>query len=81
LYAKAVYPYEGLDSQELTFPIDALIRILRKNTKKMKIDGEEWWEGVYDNRLGYFPCIFVQEITLVNKSNEDLINFQTPRIT
>ncbi len=42
---QAVYPYEGLDEQELTFPEDAFIKLLRKNTKKKRIDGEEWWEG------------------------------------
>ena len=40
-----MYPYEGLDNQELTFPVDAIIRLLRKSTKKIRIDGEEWWEG------------------------------------
>ncbi len=48
-FVKAAYSYEGLDEQELTFPVDAVIRLLRKNTKKnLKIDGEEWWEGEYN---------------------------------
>lgn len=80
VFVKAVYPYEGLDEQELTFPLDAMIRLLRKNTSKIKIDGEEWWEGVYDDKVGFFPCIFVQELMPANKNQGDLINLQTPRI-
>ena len=45
MFVKAVCPYEGLDEQELTFPSDALIRLVRRNTKKIRIDGEDWWEG------------------------------------
>ena len=71
---KAVYPYEGLDEQELTFPLDAVIRLLRKNTSKIKIDGEEWWEGVYEDKVGFFPCIFVQEVMPANQDYGDLIN-------
>ena len=66
---KSVYKYEGLDEQELPFPIDAYIRLLRKNIKKKKFDDEQWYEGAYDNRIGYFPSIFVEE--LFNWSNEN----------
>lgn len=57
---KSVYAYDGLDDQELSFPGDCYIRLLRKDIDK-KIDGEEWWEGAYENKIGFFPSIFVQE--------------------
>lgn len=75
-FVRAVYPYEGLDNQELTFPVDAIIRLLRKSTKKIRIDGEEWWEGVYENRIGFFPCIFVKEIETSDNDYEGLVSSQ-----
>lgn len=44
-YVKSVCAYEGLDAQELTFPNNALIRVLRTNIKTKRNDGEEWMEG------------------------------------
>ncbi len=100
-FVKAAYSYEGLDEQELTFPIDAVIRLLRKNTKRnMKIDGEEWWEGEYNwklrifltiffiyfefnltkgvfcDKIGFFPCIFVQEISDEKHIPNNLIDLE-----
>ena len=57
-----MFLYEGLDEQELSFPADAYIRLLRTNASTKKIDGEDWWEGVYEDKVGYFPAIFVQHI-------------------
>lgn len=46
----------------MSFPPDVFIRLLRKNLENKKVDGEEWWEGVYDGKIGFFPAIFVQSI-------------------
>ena len=59
---KSVFVYDGISEQELSFPADVYIRILRKNQLR-KVDGEEWWEGVYEDELGYFPAIFVEQLT------------------
>ena len=45
----------------MSFPNGAYIRLLRKNLKR-KVDGEEWWEGVYEDKIGYFPSIFVDSL-------------------
>lgn len=65
-YVKSVCAYEGLDAQELTFPNNALIRVLRTNIKTKRNDGEEWMEGAYQGKIGFFPAIFVQEMTNEN---------------
>ncbi|CAF0714492.1 unnamed protein product [Brachionus calyciflorus] len=66
IYVKSVYVYDGLDDQELSFPPDIYIRLLRKHSDNKKIDNEEWWEGVYEDKIGFFPSIFVQEIETNN---------------
>ena len=63
IYVQSVFHYEGLDEQELSFPADVVFRLLRKCETRLKIDGEEWWEGVYENKIGYFPAIFVQQLS------------------
>ena len=42
----------------MSFPSEAYIRILRKDSKR-RVENEEWWEGVYEDKIGYFPSIFV----------------------
>lgn len=65
---KSVYVYDGLDDQELSFPPDAYIRLLRKHLDKKKIDDEEWWEGVYEDKVGFFPSIFVQPVDQITNN-------------
>lgn len=72
IYVKSVYAYDGLDERELSFPGDCYIRLLRKDISDAKLYGEEWWEGAYENRIGLFPAIFVQEFgKLSSKSFND----------
>lgn len=64
-YVKSVYAYDGLDDQELSFPAECYIRLLRKNivtARNQAGRGEEWWEGAYENKIGFFPAIFVVEL-------------------
>lgn len=77
MYVKSVYAYDGLSEQELTFPSDCYIRLLRKNISDAKLYGEEWFEGAYENRIGYFPAIFVQDfgkLDDLNKTDEVELN-------
>ncbi len=60
-FVKSVYKYEGLEEQELTFPMNAYIQVLRRNIKFKKFDEEQWCEGAYQHRIGFFPSIFVEE--------------------
>lgn len=62
VFVKSVYKYEGLDEQEISFPAEVYIRLLRKNITNKKFDGEQWFEGAYNNKIGYFPSIFVEEL-------------------
>ena len=43
---------QGEDDDELTFPREAIIRVIGKAD-----DG--WWEGIYEKRVGYFPGNYV----------------------
>jgi len=55
--------YDGFGDEELSFPSGVYIKVLRKDSRKLKIiDGEDWWEGVYNNKIGYFPSIFVDQL-------------------
>ena len=77
--AKSVYQYDGISDEELTFPSEIYIRILRKDSKR-KVDQEEWWEGVYEDKIGYFPSIFVDLLNenKFNKTNvESVTNGKT----
>jgi hypothetical protein len=68
-YVKSIYAYEGLDERELSFPGDCYFRLLRKHSPLSKFtETEEWWEGVYEDRIGYFPSIFVQEFGKFDKN-------------
>ncbi len=69
---KSVYKYEGLDEQELSFPANVLIRVLRKNIHTKKFDDEQWYEGVYDNKIGFFPKIFVEDLSDWNEEKSEL---------
>jgi hypothetical protein len=62
-HVRAVYKYEGLEEQELSFPMGARVRLLRRNIKFKKFDEEQWCEGAYDGRIGFFPSIFVEDET------------------
>lgn len=69
-YVKSVYAYDGLDEHELSFPSECYIRLLRKNiVDRGKDDGEEWWEGAYENKIGFFPAIFVLEFGKFDRSS------------
>ncbi len=76
--AKSVYQYDGISEEELSFPSEIYIRILRKDSKR-KVDSEQWWEGVYEDKIGYFPSIFVDllnQIT-INSTKESIENDKT----
>ncbi len=51
----------------MSFPSGVYIRILRKESRR-RVENEEWWEGVYEDKIGYFPSIFVDLL------NETIIN-------
>jgi hypothetical protein len=61
-FVKSVHNYDGLEREELTFPKDAFIKLLGNENSKKMIDDEEWLLGVYENKIGYFPSIFVQSV-------------------
>jgi hypothetical protein len=65
MLAKSVYSYDGASEQELSFPAAIYLQVIRKNIKNKNFSNEEWWEGVYEDRIGFFPSIFVE---LLNES-------------
>ncbi|XP_052810185.1 intersectin-1-like isoform X6 [Mya arenaria] len=52
----ALYPYTALHEDELTFPKDAVINVVKK-------DDPDWWSGEYNGATGVFPSNYVQNIT------------------
>ncbi|CAD6198775.1 unnamed protein product [Caenorhabditis auriculariae] len=52
--ARALRPYRGTADDELTFPANAIITVLRKE--------EGLWRGRYGSATGWFPSAYVQEI-------------------
>ncbi len=39
---------------------------------KKKVDNETWYEGAYENKIGYFPSIFVEQESENFDQNNDL---------
>jgi len=56
-FAKAVYAYDAIEEEELSFCGGDTIMI----TSKMVDDDDGWWEGVLDGKRGVFPCLLVEE--------------------
>ncbi|XP_052244351.1 intersectin-1-like isoform X10 [Dreissena polymorpha] len=52
----ALYPYAAQHPDELTFPKDAVINVLKK-------DDPDWWQGEYGGSTGVFPSNYVQATT------------------
>ena len=47
----ALYPYKAQHADELTFPKDAVINVIK--------EGAEWWQGEYNGEIGMFPANYV----------------------
>jgi len=52
----ALYPYAAQHADELSFPKDAVINVLKK-------DDPDWWSGEYNGATGVFPSNYVQATT------------------
>ncbi|CAJ0948809.1 unnamed protein product, partial [Mesorhabditis belari] len=52
--ARALRPYKAVRDDELSFPVNAIITVLRKE--------ENFWRGRYGATTGWFPPAYVQEI-------------------
>jgi hypothetical protein len=59
----------------LSFPSEVYIRILRKDSKR-RVENEEWWEGVYEDKIGYFPSIFVDLLNETITNSHSCIKFE-----
>ena len=56
-FAKAIYDYDAIEDEELTFQEGDIIMI----TSKMVDDDDGWWEGVLNGSRGVFPSLLVEE--------------------
>ncbi|KAK5977120.1 Phosphoinositide phospholipase C [Trichostrongylus colubriformis] len=54
IMARALRPYRGVNEDDLSFPANAIITVLRKE--------ESLWTGRYGSSVGWFPASYVQEI-------------------
>ena len=57
MFVKALYGYSAQDNEELSFPEDAVIELLRTDTNGVD-DG--YWEGQYNGKTGVFPSVVVE---------------------
>uniref|UniRef100_A0A158R5P8 Phosphoinositide phospholipase C n=1 Tax=Syphacia muris TaxID=451379 RepID=A0A158R5P8_9BILA len=67
-YARALNSYKGTQSNELSFPANAVITVLQKEGLR--------WRGKYRNQTGFFPSNYVTEIEQC-ESTEESINYVT----
>ncbi|CAB3405559.1 unnamed protein product [Caenorhabditis bovis] len=66
--ARSLRPYRGTADDELSFPANATITVLRKE--------EGLWRGRYGSAVGWFPSAHVQEI-LPEKMTNESSNYNT----
>lgn len=57
-YCIALYDYEGDEPEELTFEEGQVIKVISKCAHSVD-DG--WWKGAYDDKVGNFPSLVVEE--------------------
>ncbi|ELU08892.1 hypothetical protein CAPTEDRAFT_225696 [Capitella teleta] len=57
LWARALYDYSATCDEELNFNEGQLIQVLRKDQ-----DGDGFWEGILDGKIGVFPSLVVEEL-------------------
>ena len=56
-FARAVYSYDAVEDEELSFEAGDTIMI----TSKVVDEDDGWWEGVLNGVRGVFPCLLVEE--------------------
>ncbi|PAV91380.1 hypothetical protein WR25_12629 isoform A [Diploscapter pachys] len=59
--ARAIRPYRGTADDDLSFPANAIITVLRKE--------EGLWRGRYGSATGWFPSAYVQEVLPEKSTN------------
>ncbi|XP_070554041.1 F-BAR and double SH3 domains protein 2-like isoform X2 [Ptychodera flava] len=57
--ARALYDYDGVSEEELSFSEGQLIKVTRKDENGID-DG--FWEGEIDGKIGVFPSLVVEEV-------------------
>jgi len=58
-WARALYDYEAMAEEEISFTEGTLIRIIRKDENGID-DG--FWEGEINGKVGVFPSLVVEEV-------------------
>ncbi|VDN03875.1 unnamed protein product [Thelazia callipaeda] len=64
ILVRAIEPYNGSCPNELSFPVNALMTVLRK-------EGDRW-RGKYGNRFGFFPARCVIELEVTDNQTTEL---------
>lgn len=62
IQARSLRPHAGLSDEQLSFPANAIITVLKKDT--------QLWRGKYDGKVGWFPPAYVQEISSKDSKGE-----------
>lgn len=69
ILVRAVEPYKGTQLNELSFPANAVITVLRKEGTR--------WRGRYGTLTGFFPAQCVTELEQFESSPEEPANYAT----
>ncbi|GMR36192.1 hypothetical protein PMAYCL1PPCAC_06387, partial [Pristionchus mayeri] len=62
IQARSLRPHAGASEDQLSFPANAIITVLKKDT--------QLWRGKYDGKVGWFPPSYVQEISSQDKKGD-----------
>uniref|UniRef100_A0A7E4UWB1 Phosphoinositide phospholipase C n=1 Tax=Panagrellus redivivus TaxID=6233 RepID=A0A7E4UWB1_PANRE len=60
----ALTPYVGVHREDLSFPINAVIKVIRKEP--------DMWKGRYNNKVGWFPPEYVKELSTPAGNNGEI---------
>ena len=67
--AKVLHDYEGESETELTIQAGWVIDVLNKTN-------DDWWEGRYKGKIGFFPRVYVEiidEKTSSGKTDDEVV--------
>ncbi|XP_022091535.1 F-BAR and double SH3 domains protein 2-like isoform X2 [Acanthaster planci] len=56
-FARALYDYQGCSQEELSFSEGCVIKVLKQDD-----EGDGFWEGELNGRVGVFPSLLVEEL-------------------
>ncbi|XP_038063071.1 F-BAR and double SH3 domains protein 2-like isoform X2 [Patiria miniata] len=72
-FARALYDYQGCTTDELSFSEGCVIKVLKQDD-----EGDGFWEGELNGRVGVFPSLLVEELGC--PSVNEIVTPETPTV-